>query len=631
MLNTGSPLTILAIAFGVAAGMSVLLTPLMRRLATRVGALDMPEQRKIHVAPVPRLGGVGVALAMVIALLAVLPIVPASLAGRSGIAVTGGVAALAICLLGALDDIRGLSTWTKLAVEVVAASLVVWIAEAPNSVSVGLGTEVVMLGAFGPILAVLWIVTLTNAVNLLDVADGVAAGTSLLSALGLAASMLVTGHSSMAASSIALAGALTGFLPYNLRSRIFLGDSGSLLLGFLLGVGSMIGLSQGGTWAGVTAVLAMALPLAEVGLTIVRRMMRALTIVRGTGSSSRFAMQRARFGLFVPDRRHIPHRLIELGLSPRAALYSLWLAAFAFTVIAAVTLRVPSTGPTLLLVASAVLLYAAPRWLYEELRLLDRGALLPLLEMRWLHNRVTHVAYDACMVAISLTLAFTLSAGTASGGALTAIETSVFVVATLAGFRVAGLYRGSYRQASLAEAARALRAVVVGGIGGLAVTFAVFGRPTAAVTWVLCLYFLLTAVVGARLTFRVLEFIHGRSAPPRRAVIVGADETGYAALHEMLANPTLGLQPAGFLDAEPTRAGTQFRGYPVFAFSESGMAHAVRQLVASDVVIPHGSLSADNLTLLHVWSGISGVRSVAFGTSGGVPARERAWAGNRRA
>ena len=610
-------MTVFAIVFGVAAGMSFLLTPLIRRLAMRWGALDVPEPRKIHVAPVPRLGGVGVALAMATGLLATLPFAPEPLVGRSGIAVTGGfAAALAVCALGALDDIRGLKTWTKLAVEVIAASVVVWAAGAPDSVSFGLGTEAVALGAFGPILAVLWIVTLTNAVNLLDVADGVAAGTSLLSALGMAASMLVTGHSSMATSSMALAGALTGFLPHNMSSRIFLGDSGSLLLGFLLGVGSMIGLTQEGTWAGVPAVLVMALPLAEVGLTVMRRMMRSVTVVRPTGAKSGFAMQRASFGLFVPDRRHIPHRLIELGLSPRAALYSLWLAAFGFAAIAVVTLRLPSAGPTPLLVATAVLLYAAPRWLYEELRLLDRGALLPLLEMRWLHNRVTHVAYDACMVALSLTLAGTLTYASGSGGALTAVETGAFVLATLAGFRVAGLYRGSYRQASLAEAARALRAVVVGGVAGLVVLFAIFGKPMAAVTWLLSLYFLITTVVGARLTFKVLEFIYRRTTPQaRRVVIVGADDTGYAALHEMLSNPTLGLQPAGFLDAEPTRAGTQFRGYPVFAFSESGMAHAVRQLVASDVVIPHGSLSANNLTLLQVWSRTSGVRSVAFGTS----------------
>src|SRR2546428_498329 len=178
-------------------------------------------------------------------------------------------------------------------------------------------TVAIPLGAFAPPLAVLWIVTLTNAVNMTDVVDGVAGGVGAISAAALGLTSLALGHVVATAVLFGLAGALVGFLPHNFPSpRIFLGDSGSLLVGFLLGVASLVGLERGGAWLAWPAVLAVSVPLAECGLTVTRRLLLALAVVRPGSARERFLLRRGRAGLFVPDRRHVPHRLRDLGFAP---------------------------------------------------------------------------------------------------------------------------------------------------------------------------------------------------------------------------------------------------------------------------------------------------------------------------
>jgi UDP-GlcNAc:undecaprenyl-phosphate GlcNAc-1-phosphate transferase len=596
------------------------LTPAVRRAALALGVLDVPDERKVHATPVPRLGGVAVGLAMALAVLAALAASPelrTALFGGHGVARWGalGIAVAAVLAAGAVDDVRGLPAGVKLALEIAAAALVVGITGVPNAVVLAPSTPPIVLGAFGPPLAVLWIVTLTNAVNMTDVVDGVAGGVGAICAVALGLTSLALGHVVATAVLFGLAGALVGFLPHNFRTpRIFLGDSGSLFIGFLLGVTSLVGLEQAGAWLAWPAVLAVGVPLAECGLTVTRRLLRALAIVRPGSARERFLLRRGRAGLFVPDRRHLPHRMREMGFAPWAALTVLYGITLATGALAVAAVRWPVVGPPAVLVAVAGVLYGAPRWLYEELRLVDRGAFLPLLESRVVHNHLVHAVYDGVAVAGAF-----LASGALVGGSMPTdtplwAVTGLVVGVTLAGFKLGGLYRGSYREAGLAETARAFRAVIVGGVLGAGAAFAALGPALAPAVPVLLLYFLLTLVTGARFSFRVLEYVYQRAQlAGRRALIFGADRLGRQALAEMLARPELGFRPVGFVDDDPRSDRSDFQGYPVSAVSDREIATLLRSLQVSDLVAPVGSLSADRLVVVGEVCRAHGVRLVHFG------------------
>jgi UDP-N-acetylmuramyl pentapeptide phosphotransferase/UDP-N-acetylglucosamine-1-phosphate transferase len=526
-----------------------------------------------------------------------------------------GVALAAVLMAGAVDDVRGLPAGVKLALELAAAALVVGVTGVPGAVVVAPSTSPIALGAFGPPLAVLWIVTLTNAVNMTDVVDGVAGGVGAICAAALGLTSLALGHVVATAVLLGLTGALVGFLPHNFRTpRIFLGDSGSLLVGFLLGVASLVGLERDGAWLAWPAVLAVSVPLAECGLTVTRRLLRALAVVRPGSARERFLLRRGRAGLFVPDRRHVPHRLREMGFAPWTALAVLYGATLGTGALAVAAVRWPAVGPPAALLAVAAVLYVAPRWLYEELRLFDRGAFLPLLETRVLHNHLVHVLYDGVAVAAAFLASRAIAGGATTRDAPLWAVTGIVIAATLAGFKLAGLYRGSYREAGLAETARALRAVVVGGVLGAGASFALLGGPLAPAALVLFLYFLLTLVVGARFSFRVLEHVYQRAQlAGRRVLIFGADRSGSQALAEMLSRPELGLHPVGFVDNDPASERADFQGYPVRAVHDGELTRLLRSLDISDLVVPVGSLTPARLAALGELCRAQAVRLLHFG------------------
>jgi UDP-GlcNAc:undecaprenyl-phosphate/decaprenyl-phosphate GlcNAc-1-phosphate transferase len=553
-----------------AAGVSFLLTPVVRRLALTWRVLDKPDPRKVHAGLVPRWGGVAVGVAVALVFAVVLFTSPGLRAALLSAPHTRwlalGLGALAILVAGMIDDARGLPAWPKLIIEIAAAALVVWAAPAPHAVALGSATAPHELGVLESLFAVLWIVTLTNAVNMTDVVDGVAGGLGAIAALALGIVAIALGRVVAPVVLLGLAGALLGYLPHNFRAhRIFLGDSGSLVIGFLLGAGSLVGLTENGVWLALPAVLALGMPLAECGITVLRRTARAVTIERSDTPRERFVLKSGPPHLFTADARHIPHRLLGLGLSRPAALAVLYGSAVTLGALAWVAVRWPWIGLWGGVAAALILAYAATRWWYEELRLLDRGALLPLFDNPFVHRRLTHAAYDAVATALALLVANALVpppalalAGAAWGRVL------VVVGATLAGLYLSGIYRAAFLNAGLAEALHAARGVVLGaGLSWLAWRV-LFARPWPVAGWVLFTYVLLTLVVGGRMLSRLLLHAHERATRGRRrALIFGAGRAGLEALGGMLRDPALGFLPLGFVDDDPRLWGVEVHGYPV--------------------------------------------------------------------
>ena len=285
---------------------ALVLTPVLRDVFAHYKLLDQPDgDRKTHVKPVPRLGGVPIILSCVAAyaLLMFMPMGGGRALMNALPAVWRMVPAVAVVFaVGIVDDIRGLKPWQKLAGEAVACGLAI----------VG-GVQLTGVAGFhlAPWLAIIgtvvWLVGCANAVNLIDGMDGLAAGLALMATCTTFIAALVNGDRGLAFATIPMAGALLGFLRYNYNpASIYLGDSGSLTLGFLLGCYGILWSQKAATLVGMTApLLLLAVPLVDVALAIARRFLRQQPIFGG-------------------DRGHIHHRLLARGLTTRRAVLLLY-------------------------------------------------------------------------------------------------------------------------------------------------------------------------------------------------------------------------------------------------------------------------------------------------------------------
>ena len=311
----------------IAMGVTWAITPGIIRLAHALGAVDVPGSRKVHAEPIPRIGGIAVFVGFATSLL--FAGWAAGVLGsdyQAGVVWWGlAVAATGMMVVGLVDDLCGLSYRWKLAAQMLGATWIWYCGFRIEFVSHPFGgwLEVDVLSL--P-LTILWIVGITNAVNLIDGLDGLATGIALITTLAVAVIAFVRVELGLTAVSIALAGSLLGFLRFNFNpARIFLGDSGSMFLGFVLAVMSVRGSQKGPTIVAIfVPMLVLGLPLLDTGLAVVRRLYRLHN--RGLRSDSaplRYVLNNIG-EVFLPDREHVHHRLLEVGLSHRRAVLVLY-------------------------------------------------------------------------------------------------------------------------------------------------------------------------------------------------------------------------------------------------------------------------------------------------------------------
>jgi len=316
-------MTILLLWAVTAAVASATLVPLARRAAFALRAIDVPDERHLHGRTTARLGGLAVfgafALVVVVLLVAGRMDGPGGAPNKLSLPIFFGSAFLVLGA-GAIDDVRRLRAHVKLAVELGAALIVVY---GGNIRITGISSPggVVELGWLAGPFTILWIILVTNAINLVDGIDGLAAGTSIL-ALG---SVAIIAHGfdlgTVAVLAAVLAGACAGFLVHNFHpATIFLGDSGSLFIGFSIGVLSSYARAKGTTGAiTIATLLIVALPLGDTLSSIGRRYFKGL-------AAHRLSSHVAGLGrIFTPDNNHLHHRLLRAGLGHRGATYALYL------------------------------------------------------------------------------------------------------------------------------------------------------------------------------------------------------------------------------------------------------------------------------------------------------------------
>lgn len=293
----------LVLALTAAFIVSYLMTPPVKRFAEKVGAIDVPkDERRVHNHPIPRMGGLAIFLGFVISLLLFVNISTPIMGMLVG--------AVIIAVMGAVDDIVSLNAWIKLAGQIAAAAVairsgVVFTAISnPNFLS---EITTIDIGFLSIPLTMLWIIACTNAVNLIDGLDGLAVGVSAISSLTMLVVALFVAEPSISVILAALTGACIGFMPYNMNpAKIFMGDVGSQLLGFVLSTVSIMGLFKfHAIISFLVPLLALAVPLADTIFAFFRRILH--------GQSP-----------FHADKGHFHHRLLAMGLTQKQAVAVLY-------------------------------------------------------------------------------------------------------------------------------------------------------------------------------------------------------------------------------------------------------------------------------------------------------------------
>jgi len=294
--------------FGAAFGISLFLTPWVSKLAFLIGAVDKPSKRKVHTKLMPRLGG----LAVFAGFMAIAVIFYGFDLRVMGIMAGGTI----VLLLGVLDDKFDLPAKYKLLGQVLAASLVVASGTVIRFVNNPFDGYI-GLGFFAIPLTILWIVGITNALNLIDGLDGLASGISLIALTTFAFMAFQTGQITVAMLTLALAGAVLGFLKYNFHpASIFLGDSGAMFLGFMIASLAVMGLLKSVTaFTFIPPVLVLAVPIFDTAFAMIRRFVTGKPIM-------------------VADKGHLHHRLLAFGLSHKQVVLVIYALAICASLLA---------------------------------------------------------------------------------------------------------------------------------------------------------------------------------------------------------------------------------------------------------------------------------------------------------
>lgn len=325
-----------AIIFVTATILAFIISPIVIKLAFKFGAIDIPkDERRIHKKPMPRMGGFAIYISFLICSLFFLKLDRQVV----GIIIGGTI----ILIMGIIDDIKQLKALHKLIVQIAAATVLIYFGITIKSVSIPfiVGNGSVYIKYLGVPLTILWIVGITNAINLIDGLDGLACGICLISSLTLFGVSIISVRYTSMYLTIILSGACLGFLPYNFNpARIFLGDTGSNFLGFILAAISLQGAIKSAAAVAVAVpILALGLPIYDTLFAIIRRKMNKRPIMEA-------------------DRGHLHHRLLDTGMSQKQVVLTMYLLSAILGITAIVAMRVSAKQSFALLVAVCAIIIA---------------------------------------------------------------------------------------------------------------------------------------------------------------------------------------------------------------------------------------------------------------------------------
>lgn len=327
------------LVFIICAGTSLIMTPLIRKISSLKGFLDRPSRRKVHRKNIPTLGGIAIYVSLFVGLLFLIN----TMEETTGYYLIGLlIGSSLIVLLGIYDDLKNLSPWIKLAGQIIIALLLYYYGFRIERIST-LSLESISLGYASVFITVIWIVGIINAINLLDGLDGLACGITAIVAIFLFIASLLDGNFIVCFLTAILAGACLGFLPYNFYpASIFMGDTGSMLLGLLLSLVAIKSYQKSTTIITVLIpIIALSVPLIDTSLSVLRRFI-------------------GRKPLFKADRNHIHHRLLMEERSQKKAVLNLYLVTCFFSLIA---LGLRGMSGFYAVISLAIFVFVTFRWI----------------------------------------------------------------------------------------------------------------------------------------------------------------------------------------------------------------------------------------------------------------------------
>ncbi|SEF38988.1 UDP-GlcNAc:undecaprenyl-phosphate GlcNAc-1-phosphate transferase [Caloramator fervidus] len=285
---------------------SFILTPFVRKFAFKINAIDIPkDERRIHKEPIPRIGGLAILISF-IACIFIFSLFQKQIIGIS-------VGAFIIFLGGFLDDLYSLTPKQKILFQIIAALILIAFDVSIKYITIPFDlNESLFIGKFGILLTIIWVVGVTNAMNLIDGLDGLAAGICFISSMFLFFISIISKRYTAIFLTLILAGSSLGFLPYNFNpASIFLGDCGAQLLGFLLSAISIQGAIKSVAFVIIVPILILALPIYDTLFAIIRRKINKRPISEA-------------------DKGHIHHKLLDMGLSQKQAVLVMYFISFIF-------------------------------------------------------------------------------------------------------------------------------------------------------------------------------------------------------------------------------------------------------------------------------------------------------------
>lgn len=516
-----------------------------------------PREDRWHKKPTALFGGIGIFLAFIISYLIFIPL------DRLGIGIL--LCMSIIFILGLLDDIFNLTPQIKLVVQLAVAII---------AILFGITVKIIAFPLVAIPLTILWIIGITNAFNILDNMDGLATGISFIAASSIFLYSLSYGLTFPAILAVILAGTTLGFLKYNFNpAKIFMGDGGSLFLGFSLSLITIIG-----TWKTVTnLLLALTVPLA---LMIIPIFDMALV------TFSRTSQGRA---VFRGGKDHSSHRLVFLGFSEKKAVLVLMTISALFGLMAIAFSRLNFYMALLILLLMAIFLLFFGIFLGEikvykkNIKAIYRKSLL-INKILLYKKQILQIIVDIILITIAYFLSYLLKyEGLIDSWNLLLIEKSIpiIILIKISIFTFFGLYKGEWRYIGISDGIKILKATFSGSLISVIALVFIY-RFEGYSRFVFANDFLITLLLigGVRSLIRVLKEFFSSAAMSNRktngipVLIMGAGDAGEFLIREIKNNKRLGYRPVGFVDDKAEKLGIVIHGIPVL-----GNRHDIPELI----------------------------------------------------
>ena len=585
--------------------LAYLTTPLIRHLAQRTNILDYPSERKIHQKPIPLLGGIPIFISFNLTVIVAFVFAKSFFDERF----LSNWPALLICQiiilgLGFFDDLIRLEPLTKFLFQILVGVLIVLFGFGIHSVANPFGGKIIALGFLSVPITIIWFVLITNALNLVDGLDGLATGTALIACLTIFALSYFNQNISVSIVALILAGSLFGFLRYNFYpAKIFLGDTGSLLLGFLLAFLSIHSSSKGATLVAIMApVLALGLPIMETLLSMIRRFLRSIHIIDYPTKNGNYRGLFFRgFSFFKPDKDHVHHRLLNLGFSHKKAVLVLYGVCICLSLLAFFSVALVNINLVALMGAVLVAFFIGLRSLkYQEFKILENGLLIPIFNFPVISRRFFMAFYDLLVIALSSYLSFILifwkQEGQPKGFFIETI--SVFLLTKIIVFYLLGIYKISWFYSSLEEVMKIIGAVFLSSLTAFSISMLVVGIQSfgGLAFFIIDFYLVLTFAGGLRVSYRILNVYYkkGLVNKGKKLLIYGAGYRGSSALKEIRDNGSYMFLPVGFIDDDPGKKGKTIHGCPILGSIED-IGRISTENEISEIVVSSPKIGKDKI------------------------------------